>query len=522
MIPPRIFVGIASYRDPECPWTIKDLFEKASCPDRVSIGVCQQSVPGTDDDCRSLPVRPEQCRVIDVHAKDSQGACWARNKVQSLWRGEEFILQIDSHMRFMEGWDELLIAMLGECPTPRSVLSTYPMAYEPPDKLAPPMVVTIEPKAFDRTGILMFRSRGEAPVRDPPPPVPTPFVAAGLLFGPGQLIEEVPYDPFLYFQGEEITLAVRLWTHGWDIFTPNRPVAWHDYSNNPVRPRHWADNTDWGKRNDLSLRRVRHLLGMETARDAEVLRDIDRYGLGRARSITEYEAFSGIDFSGRLVNGKAATLPEDAPAAERQVAHRRDVFSNIWKCNGWGNAESRSGHGSTLHATAVVRDRLNALFAKLGIDILVDAGCGDINWMQTISDGLRLYIGFDIVEDLVNDLRDRYRQRRNHFFGVADLVVDRLPKGDAVLCRDCLTHLPPAQALTALAQLKGSGARYLIATTHAAGRNRWVATGGWYPMDLTAPPFKLPNPLHMISEELPGTTKSLAVWRLDEVDLPDV
>lgn len=514
----RIFVGIASYRDPECRWTVKDLFEKARHPDRVTVGLCLQLVPGEDEDCELVTDRPDQCRVIHVHAKDSQGACWARSKVQSLWQGEDYVLQIDSHMRFVEGWDELLIAMLAECPSPRAVLSTYPMAYEPPDQLAPPVVVTIMAKAFDESGVLMFRSRGDAPVDDPPPPVPTPFVAAGLLFGPGRIVEDVPYDPRLYFQGEEITLAVRLWTHGWDIFTPNRPVAWHDYTKRPARARHWSDNTDWGKLNDLSLRRVRHVLGMEVSRDPEVLNDVGRYGLGSARSLAAYEAFSGVDFTARLVNGKAETLPNDAPDAERPVKARRDMFTAIWRNNGWRCPETRSGHGSTLDATVVLRKRLSALFEELGIRILVDAGCGDLNWMQTISAELRLYLGFDIVEGMVAELRERYAGRRNHFFATADVVTDALPEGDALLCRDCLTHLPPAQAVAALARFKQSGSRYLLATTHATGRNRWVATGAWYPMDLTAAPFNLPPPRHLLSEDLRGTTKSLGVWCMDDID----
>src|ERR1700761_9231906 len=40
-----IFVSVASYRDPECPLTVFDCLEKAKCPLRVVIGVCQQNYP---------------------------------------------------------------------------------------------------------------------------------------------------------------------------------------------------------------------------------------------------------------------------------------------------------------------------------------------------------------------------------------------------------------------------------------------------------------------------------------------
>jgi len=90
-----------------------------------------------------IGTRPEQVRRIDFHAKESRGVCWARNKVQSLWEGEEFTLQIDSHMRFVEGWDNILLGMYAEWPTKKAVLTTYPIPYVPPDQLPAPAIVTI-------------------------------------------------------------------------------------------------------------------------------------------------------------------------------------------------------------------------------------------------------------------------------------------------------------------------------------------------------------------------------------------
>ena len=42
----------------------------------------------------------------------------------------------------------------------------------------------------------------------------------------------VPYDPTLYFLGEEITLAVRAYTHGYDLFHPSETIVWHEYTRN--------------------------------------------------------------------------------------------------------------------------------------------------------------------------------------------------------------------------------------------------------------------------------------------------
>lgn len=48
---PKIFVQIPCYRETECQWTIKDLFEKAKYPERVFVGVCWQVIPEQDQDC---------------------------------------------------------------------------------------------------------------------------------------------------------------------------------------------------------------------------------------------------------------------------------------------------------------------------------------------------------------------------------------------------------------------------------------------------------------------------------------
>lgn len=513
---PRIFVNIASYRDSECQWTIKDLFDKARYPDRIFVGICWQFVPDEDAACFQTLTRLEQCRTIEVHAHESQGVCWARAKTQQLWRGEEFTLQIDSHMRFVQDWDEILLGMLAQCPSPRAVLSTYPPAYVPPDKLDPPSIAVIFGSEFDSQGILKLHSRsvsiGDAPDR----PTPNPFCAAGFLFAPAGIIESVPYDPYIYFLGEEITYAARLWTSGWDIFTPNRHVIWHAYTKD--RRRHWHDNEWWGKLQNLSVQRILHLLGAGTAKDPAALHDIEKYGLGQVRSLAEYESFGKISFARRLIDGKdPGRIESETPLAER-TKRIREIFTNIYLNNGWGNPETRSGNGSTLAQTVTVRAELLKIFQSLGIRVLADAGCGDLNWMSQISEGLRLYLGFDVVDELIQDLRRRFAARSGHFFTALDITAQTLPESDAIVCRDVLTHLPHGMVREALKLFKASQSGHLIATTHPRGRNDLIKIGGWQPLDLTAPPFELPPPSITIPEKLPGSAKSLGIWRM--ADLP--
>jgi hypothetical protein len=51
--------------------------------------------------------------VID--ADEATGPCFARHVTQSLYRGEDYFLSLDSHMRMVQNWDELLIEELSLC-----------------------------------------------------------------------------------------------------------------------------------------------------------------------------------------------------------------------------------------------------------------------------------------------------------------------------------------------------------------------------------------------------------------------
>jgi Rps23 Pro-64 3,4-dihydroxylase Tpa1-like proline 4-hydroxylase len=312
---PRIFVQIAAYRDPDCQHTVRDLFEKATYPERIFVGICWQTIDGEDDVCFQVPSpRPSQVRIHKVDAGSARGVCWARHLTQKLWQDEEFTLQIDSHMRFEPGWDQALLQMWLQCANDRALLTCYPPGFTPPDTLQRDWIFGMAAKEFDAHGIFLMTGKpGFRADSFPDRPIPGAFVGACMLFGPGSIIRDVPYDPHLYFFGEEISLAARLWTSGYDIYHPNRLVVYHDWDRSK-RPTHFSDHRDWGRHNDLSFMRTKHLLGTECATNQDALREIDTYGLGKVRSLAEYQAFSGVDFATRTISDRAASGLYDPPA----------------------------------------------------------------------------------------------------------------------------------------------------------------------------------------------------------------
>lgn len=288
---PVIFVNVACYRDPECAPTIRDLFRKARYPEQINVAIILQTMPSDD-----IAPLHERVHIHQVTASDARGPCWARALGYRFWRGEEHVLQIDSHMRFAADWDVRLLAQLAACPSCKPLLTTYPPAYEPPDHLVDHRPAFLAAKCFDDRGILIQQALLEP---RSPIPLPTAFIAAGFLFGRSDWIREVPYDPNLYFHGEETTLGVRLWSHGWDFFGPTEALIWHRYTRF-VRPLHWDDNHDWEKLDAVSRARVRHLLGM-TPEPGDGPVDIAGYDLGSVRTLEQYQRMSGVNFRDKTI-----------------------------------------------------------------------------------------------------------------------------------------------------------------------------------------------------------------------------
>ncbi|MEY2855024.1 MAG: hypothetical protein RL030_2156 [Pseudomonadota bacterium] len=202
-------------------------------------------------------------------------------------------------------------------------------------------------------------------------------------------------------------------------------------------------------------------------------------------------------------------------ALMRQYAKRvprSEVFSRIYRENGWDDPESRSGVGSRMDETRVVRSVLPGLLRELGVRTMLDAPCGDRNWIQHVELGAIDYRGADIVPELIAENTRRFPQYR---FQVLDLVTGPIPEVDLVLCRDCLVHLSLKDAARALSNIAASGSRYLLSTTFAGLDAHTDIIIGWRRLDLQKPPFSLPAPLRMIDEaSSEQSDKRLGLWDL--------
>lgn len=190
----------------------------------------------------------------------------------------------------------------------------------------------------------------------------------------------------------------------------------------------------------------------------------------------------------------------------------RRVFRSIYNEKDWDTGETLSGPGSTIRYTTALRETLPILLRKLNISSLLDAPCGDFNWMsRTNLEGIQ-YIGADVVPELISS---NIKKHPGVKFILADITKDILPRMDAVLCRDCFIHLSNRQVLLAIQQFKASGIRYMIASTYPVDINEEIPTGYYRPVNLEKPPFNLPVPLEKLKDYPEGEVERwLAVWKL--------
>jgi hypothetical protein len=302
----NIFIQIASYRDPQLILTVEDCIKNAKNPENLVFCIAHQF---SDDDEFSKDIDKyrddPRFRIIDIPYKEARGACWARNLIQQRYDNETYTLQIDSHHRFTENWDEQLIDMLlhlqskgHKKPLLTSYISSFNPENDPDERGTEPWWMTFD--RFIPEGAIFFLPAGIPNWRELTEPVPARFYSAHFAFTLGQFSKEVQHDPQMYFHGEEISIAVRAYTHGYDLFHPHKIIAYHEYTRKG-RTKQWDDDPEWGQKNNASHLRNRTLFGMDGECSPCTKNSFGHYWFGTERTLEQYEAYAGISFKKRAV-----------------------------------------------------------------------------------------------------------------------------------------------------------------------------------------------------------------------------
>mmetsp|Transcript_3911 Transcript_3911/g.11084 ORF Transcript_3911/g.11084 Transcript_3911/m.11084 type:complete len:588 (+) Transcript_3911:294-2057(+) len=375
-----LFVSVAAFREHLLTETLVSAYKHAKHPERLFIGAVVQNcfgtvlangtidtsgtpcisgpvrvgpppAPGKKPKTKKLPAPPDvngveifcnlpdykqycdrgQVRVLYIHATDSLGPSMARYYASRLWGGENYYVQIDSHLRFAHHWDAKFVAELKATRSyPRSVLSTYPPGFEQV-KFIPKHMNIDKSKVNNETVIespgcrlctcrtplgeanpIIHINQGKSYIGNESLPTQTPYLGAGLIVAHADFLKEVPFDPFLpwTFMGEEILLSMRAWTHGWNIYAPRKNLIIHQYRTGILGIPKFVGavnsqskrgfHTGWLQRGPM--RRIKHLCGYPNQSVEEiqangqgfVLVDREHYGLGSERSWEDYLKFSEL------------------------------------------------------------------------------------------------------------------------------------------------------------------------------------------------------------------------------------
>ena len=388
----KIFIQIAAYRDPELIPTIKDCMVNAAYPENLVFSIAwQHSKDDAWDNLDEFKNDP-RFRILDINYIDSKGCCWARNALQKQYAGEKFTLQLDSHHRFVKDWDKILIEMYEQLqskgfkkPLITGYLPQYVIENDPAGRIMIPYKMNFD--RFIPEGAVFFLPAAIENWQTLTEPVRARFYSAHFAFTTGDFVKEVPHDPKYYFHGEEISIGVRAYTHGYDLFHPHVLIAWHEYSR-AQRTKHWTDDETWGTKNDESHLRNRKLFRMDgLVRDYE----FGIYDFGTVRTLEDYEKFAGVSFKKRAVQ-KYTQDNKEAPNPVLSDEEYEESFLHVFK------------HCIDVHKSQL-KEKDYTFFAVIfededGTIARVDADANELNSiLNTQSEFVNIWRTIDIEKD---------------------------------------------------------------------------------------------------------------------------
>lgn len=302
-----IFCSIASYRDRQCPPTVIDMIEKALHPENLVICICQQNDP-IDVDCIESYVNEKKIKIkiLRLLDKEARGPCWARYLIQQEWRGEEYFLQIDSHMRFVQDWDKKCLDDIEALPE-KSCLTNYPSNFNlevgtPDDNnqlRSGLFIVNKETSEFDG----FFRVNSDFIAKLEKPSVARGWGAC-FSFSKSNLLHDAPYDPytpFLFF-GEEMDIWARMYTNGWYCYAPKLAICFTSFDRS-YRPTFW-ENPDQIKSEYLSRLRLYWRFGYLDTIPKELQICNEHYNLGKQKTWEEFMSYCLDDIEPTISDDK--------------------------------------------------------------------------------------------------------------------------------------------------------------------------------------------------------------------------
>lgn len=291
----KIFISIASYRDPQCSITLLDLVHKADFPNNLYIVICQQNDIEDIECIDYLQTKNINIKTINMSSSDAKGPCWARFLIQQEWTGEQYYLQIDSHTRFVDKWDTKCISNLKKAQnlanTDLVCLSNYVSTFNintneiEVNPLRGPMYIE---SIDDQDGFFRYNADYITYLSEPKE---SKGWSGCFSFSNYKIILDAPYDPytpFLFF-GEEMDIFARLYTKGWIMYVPAEPICFTLFDRT-YRKLYWShpdfDNTVFLSKLRLYLRFGIYNKSLPDKIKTDI--HLDKFSLGNKKTFNDF------------------------------------------------------------------------------------------------------------------------------------------------------------------------------------------------------------------------------------------
>ena len=295
-----IFVALTSFIDKDIRNTILSCVNQARHPENLYFGIVLQydNNKGSNERCIDDLVKKYNIKIDKYYYKESKGGCWARNIVSNFYSGEDYSLQIDCHTRMIKHWDEKLITEFVELKH-KGIISYLSPGFthdentgldhsfhhiESRDILNKPTITEITQEYWPKFQGYTNEESTNGINRE------VSILYCGFIFGEGMWIKDIKNDPEHYYTGEEFMLSIRAYTKGYNIYQPKEAISWH--RNNPEHKHHHGIFEDHDSRHKHAMERLRMLIEGE---------DLGEYGLGKERTLADYENLAGINLKQRRV-----------------------------------------------------------------------------------------------------------------------------------------------------------------------------------------------------------------------------
>lgn len=231
----KIYVSIASYRDPLLFPTINSLMENESGRNDIVYGIFEQcSYEDSLENKHPELVSDAKIRYKRIDPEYSDGTVWARAINAMQVYDEEFFYQVDSHMLFDKDWDHFLILDYNRAKklanTEKIILSSGTKNYELNDNQI--LMHTLTEDITVKFGYYQFKKNLQMRVHGPwiaatEEVTPAIHAIAGNFFTITKWIKDVGFNTRLFFDAEEQYMAISSILAGYKLYHQRKIKCYH-------------------------------------------------------------------------------------------------------------------------------------------------------------------------------------------------------------------------------------------------------------------------------------------------------